>query len=183
VTPMASIIKPGAELVVGGGAFAAVLAFAAVRRLAAKRRTCATSCDTSGACCGPLQTSAEVYRSPIAAPDEPLACTADLREKAASQAHMAEYRNAFTHLIANERFPGGFRWTFAAQPGLSEQLRTLAEREHVCCRFFTFEITSHEVTSSGRPEPTMAPLRSSRGTSTSRSASVKSHARASTSSI
>jgi hypothetical protein len=144
VTAISSVIRPGAELVVGGGAFAAVLAFGALRRFATKPRSCATSCEATQSCCGPLRSSSDVYRSPVAAPDEPLACTADLREKTAIQAHMDDYRSAFTHLIAKERIPGGFRWTFAAEPGLREQLRTLAERENVCCRFFSFDITSRD---------------------------------------
>jgi hypothetical protein len=114
---IAGIVRPGTELLIGGGAFASVIAFMAVRLL--KRKLTGS---------------------------EPVACTFDMRDMAAAQAHIDGYRAAFTRLLSAERFPGGFRWVFRAEPGLELQLKNLAEREHDCCRFFHFELTRDEQT-------------------------------------
>jgi hypothetical protein len=82
--------------------------------------------------------------SPPSPPDEPVVCTAHLWDKSGIMAQIDGYRAAFDHLIDTERFPGGFRWTFRARPGLYVDLVRLAQREHECCRFFHFEIKGGE---------------------------------------
>jgi hypothetical protein len=73
----------------------------------------------------------------------PIACTlrsADL----VARAH--EFRSAFERLISSERFERGFRWKFSNEPGFAATLCELARREHACCPFVTFTITSNEET-------------------------------------
>jgi hypothetical protein len=144
---IATLMWPGAELVMGGLAFVGVLAVAALRRRAAERRSCAVACSVaaeaaSGGCgCQPTAGQrSQIYGSPPTQEDEPLACTFDFRNTAAAQAHVDGYRAAFTRLVGTERFPGGFRWIFRADPGLAVELKTLAEREHGCCRFLSFDV-------------------------------------------
>jgi len=134
---LASVLKPGAELFVGGGAFAAAMVFMAVRPSAPKGAEAGTSCG-----CAPSGLSSEqIYRSPVV-PNEPVACTANLNDAATIQAGIDAYRQAFTHLVASERFPGGFRWIFSAVPGLRERLAGLSAAEHGCCRFLGFDVKS-----------------------------------------
>jgi hypothetical protein len=70
---------------------------------------------------------------------EPLLCTLGASEQ---PQRAEEFRAAFTHLIATDPFPGGFRWKFRAQRGLEAQLASLAAREQDCCRFFEFQISN-----------------------------------------
>jgi hypothetical protein len=156
---IAKLAIPGAELAVGVVVFASALAVITVRARAKRRRAGSGSCAVDGSCVGPgrgrpvassrgcgclptASSSDSVYRSPSPRPDEPIACTFDVSDTRAVQAHMDEYRAAFTHLIATERFPGGFRWRFRAQPGLDARLRSQAEREHACCSFLAFELST-----------------------------------------
>jgi len=140
---IASLFKPGMELAVGAGLFAATLGIAAI---ATRKRACTATpasgaaCDVDGACgCAPRST---VFRSPQPSADAPVACTANLSQIDAIQQHMDAYRDAFRSLKATEPFSGGFRWRFDARPGLEPLLREIAEREHQCCSFFAFHITS-----------------------------------------
>lgn len=138
LTALASVLKPGAELLVGGGAFAAAVVFMAVRPRTSKGTDGGTACG-----CTPSESSgSEIYRSPVAGPNEPVACTANLNDAATIQTGIDSYREAFTHRVASERFPGGFRWTFQAVPGLRERLKGLSEAEHGCCRFLSFDVKS-----------------------------------------
>lgn len=69
---------------------------------------------------------------------EPIACTLD---SDGFRRRMEEFRDVFERgLLSSERFPGGGRFRFRALPGLEIELRSLAERERACCRFFRFEI-------------------------------------------
>ena len=117
-TALAAWIGPGTELAAGTLAGALALGVMTIRERR-KKSTCS-------------------WR---AAPDQPIACTADLRDGTAVQAHIDAYRAVFTRLIGTERFADGFRWSFRAEPGLEAELRALVEREHGCCRFFNFELT------------------------------------------
>lgn len=138
LTALASVLKPGAELLVGGGAFAAAIVFMAVRPRVPKGTDGGTGCG-----CGPSESSgSQVYRSPVAGRNEPVACTVNLNDRAAIQSGIDTYREAFTHLVASERFPNGFRWKFRTAPGLREKLRWLSEAEHGCCRFLSFDVRS-----------------------------------------
>jgi hypothetical protein len=76
------------------------------------------------------------------AADASVACTADLRNEKAVQKHLDDYRAVFGGLVHSERIPNGFRWTFRAEEGLEARLRELAQREHACCGFFGFELSS-----------------------------------------
>lgn len=70
--------------------------------------------------------------------DEPIACTLD---SDGFRRRLEEFRRIFEQgLISSERFEGGGRFRFRALPGLEAELRSLAERERDCCRFFRFEI-------------------------------------------
>jgi hypothetical protein len=120
LTGLAAYVRPGAELVVGLGAAGLVLGMAALRN---RRRT-------------------SVFRSPAPGPDEPIVCTADLAGKPTVQGQMDGYRVAFAHLLRTERFSGGFRWVFRKEPGLEAHLKQLAENEHQCCRFFSFDVAT-----------------------------------------
>lgn len=52
-----------------------------------------------------------------------------------------EFRDVFERgYLDSERIDGGVRWRFQAAPGLESHLRSLADREHECCRFFRFDI-------------------------------------------
>jgi hypothetical protein len=90
----------------------------------------------------------------------PIACTLDgggLRNR------LEEFRDVFQRgLIGADRLEGGFRWRFRAVPGLEDDLRALAGREHACCRFFTFELFTadegREIWWEIRAEPEAAPV-------------------------
>jgi hypothetical protein len=69
---------------------------------------------------------------------EPIACTLDSE---GFRHRLEEFRDAFARgYLSSERFPGGGRFRFRALPGLEAEIRSLAEREHACCRFFRFEV-------------------------------------------
>jgi hypothetical protein len=69
---------------------------------------------------------------------EPIACTLD---SDGFRRRMEEFRGVFERAyLSGERFSGGGRFRFRALPGLEADLRSLAEREQECCRFFRFEI-------------------------------------------
>lgn len=69
---------------------------------------------------------------------EPIACTLD---SDGFRHRLAEFRAIFERgFLSSERFPGGGRFRFRAIPGFEAELRSLAEREHACCRFFRFEV-------------------------------------------
>jgi hypothetical protein len=70
--------------------------------------------------------------------DEPIACTLD---GSGMRQRLDEFRDAFRRgYIGGERTAGGVRWRFGGAPGLEVELRSLAEREQACCRFFRFDI-------------------------------------------
>ncbi|MGH9389025.1 MAG: hypothetical protein ACRD1Z_05365 [Vicinamibacteria bacterium] len=70
--------------------------------------------------------------------NEPIACTLDSN---GFRRRMEEFRDVFERgYLSSERFPGGGRFRFRAIPGLEAEIRSLAEREQACCRFFRFEI-------------------------------------------
>jgi hypothetical protein len=58
---------------------------------------------------------------------------------------MEEFRDVFARAyVSSERIEGGGRFRFHALPGLEAELRSLAEREQDCCRFFRFEILAKD---------------------------------------
>jgi mercuric ion transport protein len=158
LTGLAAYVQPGAELVVGLGAAGLVLGMAAVR---SRRRSagCGDACsvpasvqvtgsepessDVASCGCGPTTgKKTSVFRSPAPGPDEPIVCTADFADKPTVQGLIDGYRAAFAHLVRTEQFPGGFRWVFRTAPGLEVHLKWLAENEHQCCRFFSFDVVT-----------------------------------------
>jgi hypothetical protein len=118
-TAIAGLFGAGTELIVGGAAAALVFAVIALRERGSKKR-----------------------HSWRAAAGAPIVCTANLRNDGAVQTQVDDYRAAFAHLVGSERFPGGFRWRFGVVPGLEARLRQLADREHGCCGFMSFAVTS-----------------------------------------
>jgi len=69
---------------------------------------------------------------------EPLACSLDGE---GVRRRIDEFRDVFARgHLGSERTPAGVRWRFRAVPGLEAELRSLAEREQACCRFFRFDI-------------------------------------------
>ncbi|HKY34582.1 MAG TPA: hypothetical protein VJN18_01475 [Polyangiaceae bacterium] len=142
LSTIAGYIRPGADLVVAGAVGVGVLAVLAMRaRKAQQTGGCDVACSTEGSCgCSP-EAGKAIFTSADPAADEPVVCTADLRDKPTIEAQMNGYRAAFAHLRRTERFTRGFRWVFESQPGLEDDLRRLAENEHQCCRFFKFEVS------------------------------------------
>src|SRR5688572_27058784 len=134
---VARFLTPGAELVVGGLVFAGVLAGVAVTDRIKRRRGAAVG---AGCGCASETKASSSYRTPLPSPDEPIVCTANLKDANAIQGGIDAYRAAFTRLVSTDRFPGGCRWVFRAEPGLETELKAIAEQEHECCRFFQFEI-------------------------------------------
>jgi hypothetical protein len=140
LSSLAGYIRPGADLVVAGLAGVGVLGVMAVRGRRESAGDRETSCATDGGCgCGPVSKES-VFTTPAPGPGEAIVCTADLRDKPTVQGQLDGYRAAFEHLVRTERFPNGVRWVFANRVGLDDELRTLAEREHQCCKFFQFDI-------------------------------------------
>ncbi len=131
---IAQYVRPGSELVVGGVAFVAALAWGAVSSWRQRKRAASCGCAPKG------RSVASLFRSAAANGEEPIVCTADLRDKPAAQEQMDRYRSAFADLAQTERFDGGFRWRFRSRPGLEGELKLLAEREADCCRFFQFDL-------------------------------------------
>lgn len=137
----AALVTPASELIAGAAAFAVALAGMALWARRARHKGSSDATTNEGCGCSAPGTSL-VYRSPTPRAGEPIQCTAKLRDTVSVQAHVDGYRAAFTRLVAAERFSGGFRWTFRAEPGLEARLQGLAAREHDCCKFFHFEITT-----------------------------------------
>lgn len=85
---------------------------------------------------GEASADADANKDAASAADEPLVC----REM---PSRLDEFRAILAKpLLAAERFPGGFRWVFRAEPGLEARLRDLAGREHECCAFFDVRVTA-----------------------------------------
>ena len=131
---IAEYMRPGSELVVGGVAFVGALGWGAVSSWRQRKRAASCGCTPKGG------TVASLFRSAAASGEEPIVCTADLRDKPAVQEQMDRYRAAFADLAGTDRFAGGFRWRFRSRPGLEAELKLLAEREADCCRFFQFDL-------------------------------------------
>jgi hypothetical protein len=74
-----------------------------------------------------------------AVPGAPIVCTI---ERGGMERRTAEFRAAFEQLLGAERFADGFRWTFRKREGFEGCVRDLAAREHECCQFLTFTISS-----------------------------------------
>jgi hypothetical protein len=138
LSALAGYIRPGADLVVAGLVGAGVLGVVAVRRRSRGEGGCGSEVD-AGCGCAP-GSKGSILTTAAPAPDEPIVCTADLRDKPTVQGQLDGYRAAFEHLVRVERFHGGVRWVFARRPGLEEELRRLAEKEHQCCKFFKFDL-------------------------------------------
>lgn len=127
-----SDVSPWLEVLAGGAAAAAVVGVIGVR---------GGQQDGPGCGCGPSTSKeSELYVSGKPAPDEPIVCTADLRDQPTVQAQLDGYRAAFDQLLETEHFSGGFRWVFQWTPELESQLARLAQSEHQCCRFFEFDL-------------------------------------------
>jgi hypothetical protein len=142
LSTIGAYLQSGSHLLFAGLAGASVLGVLMVVRARTKTSAedCEVSCSTTCGCgCGP-STSKPIFTSSDPAPNEPVVCTANLADEQMMRAHLDSYRRAFTHLRATERFKGGFSWVFAPAKGLEEELRTLAENEHRCCRFFKFDV-------------------------------------------
>jgi hypothetical protein len=57
---------------------------------------------------------------------------------------MMEYRRLFAQaLVGRERTAGGIRFRFRADDGVEAWVRDLAAREHACCSFFEFGISTN----------------------------------------
>jgi len=73
---------------------------------------------------------------------EPIACSlagAELSGRA------REFQAQFAWLTSRERLPGGgIRWTFQSGPGVERAVRQLARREHLCCPFLGFAISTQD---------------------------------------
>lgn len=124
--------NPWLELLAGGTAAAVVVGMVGMRKSPPRSAGC--DCDASA------PASPQLFASGKAAVDEPIVCTADLRDQATVQGQLDGYRAAFESLHETERFPGGFRWIFAHTPELAAQLAALARSEHQCCAFFEFDV-------------------------------------------
>jgi hypothetical protein len=140
LSAVAGYLRPGADLVVTGGVFALVLAVTAVRVRGRRASACEQACEVNGGCsCGPGGKST-ILTTAAPDPGEPIVCTADAHGKPTVRGQLDGYRAAFEHLLCVEKFDVGVRWVFAKRPGLGAELRTLAEKEHQCCRFFKFDL-------------------------------------------
>jgi hypothetical protein len=53
-----------------------------------------------------------------------------------------EFRALFAWLQSAEREGAGFRWVFQNGPGVERRVRELARREHECCPFLAFAIST-----------------------------------------
>jgi hypothetical protein len=138
---LAGLIRPGADLVMAGVVGAGVLGVMAYRARSARSGACDTVCATDGGCgCAAGEDGGSIFSTPSPGEEEPIVCTADLRDKPTVQGQLDGYRSAFEHLLHTERFDGGARWVFANRPGLDTELRSLAEKEHQCCNFFKFDV-------------------------------------------
>jgi hypothetical protein len=66
-------------------------------------------------------------------------CSLDTQSRAARE---REFRAVFEWLRAAERDAAGFRWTFQNGPGVERRVRELARREHQCCPFLSFAVST-----------------------------------------
>lgn len=135
---LAGYIRPGAELMVAGLVGGGVLGVMVVRARGPSATDRESPC-TSGCGCGPASKDS-AFSTPAPVLAEPIVCTADLRDKPTVQGQLDGYRVAFEHLVRCESFAGGVRWVFEKRAGLLADLRTLAEKEHQCCKFFQFDL-------------------------------------------
>jgi hypothetical protein len=73
-------------------------------------------------------------------------------EAGAHAGRAAEFRAVFAWLLASEREGASFRWIFQGGPGVERRVRELARREHACCSFLSFAISTRgdEVVWEGR---------------------------------
>jgi hypothetical protein len=138
---VAGLIRPGADLIMAGVVGVGVLGVMAWRAGGARSAACDTVCATDGGCgCSSAGGGGSIYSTPSPRAEEPIVCTADLRNKPTMQGQLDGYRAAFEHLLRIERFEGGARWVFQKRPALDVELRSLAEKEHQCCSFFQFDV-------------------------------------------
>lgn len=140
LSAIAGYIRPGADLILAGGVGVGVLAVMALRARARRAAACDVACEVGGGCgCGP-QNKANILSTASPRSGEPIVCTADLRDQPTVQGQLDGYRAAFEDLLRVEKLEGRVRWVFANRPGLRDELRNLAEKEHQCCRFFKFDL-------------------------------------------
>jgi hypothetical protein len=71
--------------------------------------------------------------------EAPIACTLEGGQLAG---RAEEFRALFAWLIEAERTPKGFCWTFQGGPGVERRVRELARREHLCCPFLSFAVST-----------------------------------------
>ena len=73
-------------------------------------------------------------------------------EAGAHAGRAAEFRAVFVWLLASEHEGASFRWIFQNGPGVERRVRELARREHACCPFLAFAISTRgdEVVWEGR---------------------------------
>jgi hypothetical protein len=118
ISTIEAVAGPGGKVLVAFGA--SLLAVGAARWWRMRR----------GCACDGASTTADT---------EPIACTLD---GGGMQVRLAEFRKMFERAyVAGERLEdGGVRWKFRAAAGVENDLRDLAEREQLCCRFFRFDI-------------------------------------------
>lgn len=136
----AAFMRPGIDLALAAVAVLTVAGFTAFRARARRVTACATACEVGGGCgCG-RTSGGTILSTPSPRPDEPIVCTADINDKPTVQGQLDGYRAAFRDLLRTETFEGGVRWVFAAHPGLANDLKQLAQKEHQCCAFFMFDL-------------------------------------------
>jgi hypothetical protein len=138
LSAVAGYIRPGADLLLAGAVGVSVLGVMAVR--ARRAAECDVACDVAGACGCASTDTASLLSTASPRSDEPIVCTADLRDTPTVQGQLDGYRAAFQHLLRTERLENRVRWVFKDQPGLDADLRSLAEKEHQCCSFFKFDL-------------------------------------------
>lgn len=140
LSAVAGYIRPGADLLLAGGVGVGVLAVMALRARARRAAACDVACEVGGGCgCGPMD-KANIFSTASPRPGEPIVCSADLHDKPTVRGQLDGYRAAFEQLLRVEKFEGGVRWVFTNRPGLGDELRNLAEKEHQCCSFFKFDL-------------------------------------------
>jgi hypothetical protein len=142
----AACVWPGAELIVGGVVFLAVLGGIAVLwRAKRPRLDCG---DASG-----IESALDRSRTDQNArawscdctstledrrvADAPIACTLDPRDM---QTRIDEYRAVFQRIVHAERFDHGFAWRFRWDADVEVQVRSLVAKEQQCCLFFRFDV-------------------------------------------
>jgi hypothetical protein len=91
-----------------------------------------------GGCEANLAGLSNIELLPAFAQEAP-ACSLD----GSSQVERArEFRALFAWLQSAEREGAGFRWIFQNGPGVERRVRELARREHECCPFLAFAIST-----------------------------------------